>query len=91
MHVPCLLAGLLVMIGVTLMPHALTGTDGKAHHGLAMLTLWGMSAGLVRGVGYVPTHRLARLMLSQVTCLITLASSTTWKCWRLTNSMPFSV
>ena len=32
-------------------------------HGLLMLLMWGIAAGFVHGVGYVPVHRIWRLLL----------------------------
>lgn len=53
-----------LMLLVTLAPRALTGEDGRAiGHGLLMLVMWGMSAGFVHGVGFVPRTPLLRLLL----------------------------
>lgn len=46
---------------------------GRADHLAATLLFWAMSAGFVRGVGFVPARLLPRLMLSSGACLGTLA------------------
>jgi len=46
---------------------------GRADHPAAMLLFWAMSAGFVRGVGFIPVRLLSRLMLSSGACLGTLA------------------
>ena len=52
------------MLLVTLVPRGLADADGAAlPHGLLALVMWGMSAGFVHGVGYVPTTRWLRLPL----------------------------
>ena len=59
-----LTAALALMLLITLVPRGLTGADGTAlPHGLLALVMWGMSAGFVHGVGYVPKTTLLRLPL----------------------------
>lgn len=53
-----------LMLLVTLLPRALTVEDGSPiGHGVLMLIMWGMSAGFVHGVGFVPRNRILRLLL----------------------------
>lgn len=77
MHLPALIAALLLMLGGTLLPTAFEGPDGHADHRLAMLVFWAMSAGFVRGVGFIPRHWLPRAMLSgwaaSLGCLLAVA------------------
>ena len=41
--------------------------DGRPpHHGLLLLGLWGMAAGFVHGVGFVPRNVAARWMLGPI-------------------------
>jgi predicted membrane protein len=47
---------------ITIYPRALVN-DEHVNHGLLMLLLWGASAGFVHGVGFVPEHRVLRLLL----------------------------
>ena len=42
------------MVGGTLYPPLMADAAGRADHGLAMALFWAMSAGFVRGVGFVP-------------------------------------
>ena len=68
-HGPLLLLGIAIMLGLTAYPALLATPDGKADHPAALLLFWAMSASFVRGVGFVPRHRLPRLMLSSQACL----------------------
>jgi predicted membrane protein len=58
-----LLGALSVMMLVTLYPAALTRDGAALPHGVLMLVMWGLSAGFVHGVGFVPHHPLLRLLL----------------------------
>ena len=53
-HMPSLAVGLLIMIGGTVYPPLMADAAGKADHSLALALFWAMSAGFVRGVGFVP-------------------------------------
>jgi cyd operon protein YbgE len=62
-----LLAALGLMLLVTLLPRGLTVEDGSPlGHGVLALIMWGMSAGFVHGVGFVPRHRILRVLLGPV-------------------------
>jgi predicted membrane protein len=63
-HVPSLAAALLVMVAGTLYPPLMADAAGHADHRLAMALFWAMSAGFVRGVGFVPRFVPWRLLLS---------------------------
>ncbi len=53
-----------LMLLVTLAPRALTVEGGSPiGHGTLLLVMWGMSAGFVHGVGFVPRHALPRIAL----------------------------
>lgn len=60
------------MAGLTMLPHGFTRVDGRADALAVMLTCWAMSAGLVRGVGFVPEARTIRLLLGGWACLAAL-------------------
>ena len=60
---------------LTVYPPILTTPAGKADHAAAMLALWAMSAGFVRGVGFIPRNRLLRVLFSTAACFICLALS----------------
>ena len=53
-------------------PLLMTRASGQADHGLAMLLFWAMSAGFVRGVGFVPRARGWRWLLSGSACALAL-------------------
>lgn len=60
-----LAAAIAVMLLITLMPRGLATVDGSAiSHGLLSLVMWGLSAGFVYGIGFVPRHRLVRIVFS---------------------------
>lgn len=73
LHWPSLAAGLVLMLAGTAYPLVFARADGHADHGLALLLFWAMSAGFVRGVGFIPRHRAWRLLFSGWACLAALA------------------
>jgi predicted membrane protein len=59
-----LVSALVLMILVTLLPRGLTTADGNTiSHGVLTLIMWGLSAGFVHGVGFVPHNRVLRVLL----------------------------
>lgn len=59
-----LATALALMILVTLLPRGLAATDGSPiSHGVLTLIMWGMSAGFVHGVGFVPRNQMLRVLL----------------------------
>jgi predicted membrane protein len=64
--------GLGLLVVMTILPGIATDAAGKADHTAAMLIFWSMSAGFVRGVGFIPQHALPRLLLSTLACLLAL-------------------
>ncbi|MDO9113503.1 MAG: cyd operon YbgE family protein [Polaromonas sp.] len=71
-HLPSLITAVAIMLTGSVYPLLFAGPDGKADHGLAMALFWAMSAGLVRGVGFVPRARLWRLLFSGWSCVVAL-------------------
>lgn len=56
-----------LMILVTVFPRGLTTADGNPiSHGALALIMWGISAGFVHGVGFVPHNSLLRVLLGPV-------------------------
>ncbi len=56
-----------MMMLITLLPRGLTTADGNAiSHGVLTLVMWGMSAGFVHGVGFVPRNPVLRVALGPV-------------------------
>ncbi len=74
-----------IMLVFTIYPLILSKADGKADHLAATLLLWAMSAGFVRGVGFVPKHRALKLLFSTSACLLTfvLAGAVVTRRWLL--------
>lgn len=67
-----LAVGLCLLVVMTILPGIATDAGGKADHTAAMLIFWSMSAGFVRGVGFIPQHAAPRLLLSTLACLLAL-------------------
>jgi predicted membrane protein len=74
-HWPSLAAALVIMLGGTLYPPIFAGADGHPDHGLAALVFLAMSAGFVRGVGFIPRHPAWRWLFSGWVCLLALLSA----------------
>jgi len=66
---------LLILIVMTVLPGIATKASGHADHPAAMLLFWSMSAGFVRGVGFVPLHWLPRSLLSTAASLVALLAA----------------
>jgi predicted membrane protein len=64
---------LVLMLAGTAYPLVFARADGHADHGLALLLFWAMSAGFVRGVGFIPRHWAWRLLFSGWACLAAIA------------------
>ena len=64
---------LILLVLMTILPSVATDAHGKADHPAALLIFWAMSAGFVRGVGFIPLHWLPRLLLSGYACALSLA------------------
>jgi predicted membrane protein len=72
------LVAAIVMAGlVTIYPKALV-TGERVNHGLLMLLMWGMSAGFVHGVGFVPEHRVLRILLGPLVAWPLMAGGLLW-------------
>ena len=79
-HLPSLLAALAIVLGGSVYPLLFADAQGRADHGLAMALFWAMSAGLVRGVGFVPRFPVWRWLFSGWACLagLLLAGGLRW-------------
>lgn len=71
-HLPSLLVALLIMVVGSVYPLLFADAQGRADHGLAMALFWAMSAGLVRGVGFVPRLPVWRWLFSGWACAMAL-------------------
>ncbi len=59
-----LLGAFALMLLITIFPRALATEDGgPIGHGVLMLIMWGLSAGFVYGVGFIPHNRVLRVAL----------------------------
>lgn len=79
-HLPSLLVALSIMLAGSVYPLLFADANGKADHGLAMALFWAMSAGLVRGVGFVPQLALWRWLFSGWACTLALLLAA-WLRW----------
>lgn len=75
LHWPSLLVAIVLMLLGSIAPVYLADAQGRAHHGLALLAFWAMSAGFVRGVGFIPQARPWRWLFSGWACAIALAAA----------------
>lgn len=80
-HLPCLLVALAIMVGGSIYPLLFAAADGRADHGLAGALFWAMSAGFVRGVGFMPRAQPWRLLFSGWACAagLLLAAGLRWE------------
>ncbi|MBC7857281.1 MAG: hypothetical protein H7Z39_00595 [Burkholderiaceae bacterium] len=73
MHPQSLATAVLIMLVGTLYPPLMTNAAGQADHWLSMSVFWAMSAGFVRGVGFVPRALAWRSLFSGWACAAALA------------------
>jgi len=67
-HLPSLLVAIVIMLVGTVYPLIFARQDGNANHSLAFALFWSMSAGLVRGVGFVPRAIAWKVLFSAWSC-----------------------
>jgi predicted membrane protein len=67
-----LASALVIMVAGTLYPPLMADAAGQADHHLAMALFWAMSAGFVRGVGFVPRLWVWRALFSGWSCAAAL-------------------
>jgi predicted membrane protein len=72
-HLPSLAVALIIMVAGTLYPPLMADGAGRADHALAMALFWAMSAGFIRGVGFVPRWRVWRWLFSGWSCAAALS------------------
>lgn len=81
-HPQSLATAVLIMLAGTLYPPLMTNAAGQADHLLSMAVFWAMSAGFVRGVGFVPRALAWRCLFSGWACGGALALAAFLKFWR---------
>lgn len=52
-----------ISVGVLAWPTLVVSADGRVDHGWLTVLMWGMAAGFVHGVGFVPRNRVLRAAL----------------------------
>jgi len=72
LHLPSLAAALVLMLVSTLYPPMYLSAAGAVDHRLAAALFAAMSAGFVRGVGFVPVLPVWRWVFSGWSCLAAL-------------------
>lgn len=75
MRLPVLAVALFIMLACSLYPPLLANAAGRADHGFALALFCAMSAGFVRGVGFVPRRAAWRWLFSEWACLAALAAA----------------
>jgi predicted membrane protein len=71
-QVSCLTIAICIMVVGTAYPPIMMNAAGRVDHRLALAIFWAMSAGFVRGVGFIPTLRIWRGLFSGWACLTAL-------------------
>jgi predicted membrane protein len=72
---PALITGLVLMSAGTAFPRLLTDATGRADHALSLTVFWAMTAGFVRGVGFIPRHTALRWAFSGWACVASLGAA----------------
>ncbi|HSH30597.1 MAG TPA: cyd operon YbgE family protein [Thiohalobacter sp.] len=74
-----LACGLSGLSGLILFPPTVVfGGQGGLNHNLSLLIMWGVAAGFVHGVGFVPRMPLWRLVLGPYAAWILMAGGGLW-------------
>ena len=68
-HLPCLLTAIGIMLVGSVYPLLFAKANGAADHGVAMALFLAMSAGFIRGVGFIPRAWIWRILFSGWSCL----------------------
>ncbi len=76
-----LLTAIVIMLGITAWPAALSDGQGSADHWAATALFWAMSAGFIVGVGFQPRFFAWRLLFSTTTCLLGVAVAVARMTW----------
>lgn len=58
-----LLLALAICLVILALPQLVVSEDGGVDHGWLTVLMWGMAAGFVHGVGFVPHNKLLRFAL----------------------------
>lgn len=77
MRLASLLLAIALTCAITVYPNGFLDHAGAVNYGWATLLMWGIAAGFVHGVGFVPRGRLWRLLLGPWTALPLMAAGVT--------------
>jgi predicted membrane protein len=69
-----LLIAVIICLSISIYPQILV-KQNAANHGAASLLFWAMSAGFIRGVGFVPENKILRGLFSTYACLFGVAGA----------------
>jgi cyd operon protein YbgE len=61
-----LLIALSVSVGILAWPTLMVSADGRVNHWWLTLLMWGMAAGYVHGVGFIPRNRVLRVLFGPI-------------------------
>ena len=77
-RVVSLLAAGAFSLVMTFYPQALIGESGAPAHAALLLSMWGIGAGFVHGVGFVPRHALLQLLLGPIAAWLLMPLAAVW-------------
>lgn len=63
---------------ILILPQSIARAPGDVSHGLLALLMWGVAGGFVHGVGYVPVHRVWRIVLGPLVAIPIMIASLIW-------------
>ena len=69
----CMLSGLVLFL-----PTVVIGGQGELNHNLLVLIMWGVAAGFVHGVGFIPYTPLLRLALGPWAAWLLMTGGGLW-------------
>ncbi len=58
-----LLIAVVISLGLLVWPKLVVAADGSVDHRWLSMLMWGMAAGFVHGVGFIPRNRILRVIL----------------------------
>lgn len=67
-----LLGAVSIMFTLSIYPNILVRTDGTVDRIASYLLIWSMSAGFIRGVGFIPRQQLLALLFSGPASIVAL-------------------
>jgi cyd operon protein YbgE len=74
-HALSLLAAIALVALIVFYPRAVATSTQDIHHGRLLVMMWGISAGFVHGVGFVPRSRLLGFLLGPFAAWLLMGGS----------------